>query len=55
MKRFRYIVYYERDRDDWRDGIIEANTLEEALSKTWYSFRLTPWTPLRVDELPDAS
>jgi len=47
--KYRYIVYYQKDRDDWRDGTIEANTLEEALSMTHYMYRDTPWTIKRVE------
>jgi|TARA_R100000081_G_scaffold25390_1_gene11242 hypothetical protein len=51
MKRnkYRYIVYYQKDRDDWRDGTLEANTMEEALSMTHYMYRDTPWTIKRVE------
>jgi hypothetical protein len=49
MNTYRYIVYYLKDRDDWRDGLIKANSLEEALSKTHIAFRDTPWTVKRVN------
>ena len=53
MKRYRYIIYYEQDRTDWRDGTLVAASKQEALEKVWYTFRNSPWTPKRVDELPD--
>ena len=55
MNKYRYIIYYERDRDDWRDGTISASTLEEALSKTCHAFRYTPWTVKRVELVKDNS
>ena len=53
MNTYRYIIYYQRDRDDWRDGHITANSLEEALSKCHYNFRHTPWTLKKVELVKD--
>jgi hypothetical protein len=53
MSVYRYIIYYQRDRDDWRDGHITANSLEEALSKCHYNFRSTPWTLKKVELVKD--